>query len=164
MLSLDTQSHAWMHQFSENRRHMNHVQISVHHHDMRRLWVRIKWPVQWPCLILFSVVGVSHGRAGLWLILPKMPPHGELFERWEESCCGVENGRIAGYLGDFTGINTGEVTAMHLIKSDCYIWQAWPFLSHSESLRWKCMKWQASVSPPLPPFNCPSGSSRLGQK
>lgn len=35
--------------------------------------------------------------------LAKMPPHGELFERREESCCGVETGPIAGCLGTSQG-------------------------------------------------------------
>lgn len=35
--------------------------------------------------------------------LAKMPPHGELFERREESCCGVETGPIAGCPGTSQG-------------------------------------------------------------
>lgn len=40
-----------------------------------------------------------------WIMinLAKMPPHGELFERREESCCGVETGPIAGCLGTSQG-------------------------------------------------------------
>lgn len=39
--------------------------------------------------------------------LAKMPPHGELFERREKSCCGVETGPIAASLG----ISPGSIQA-----------------------------------------------------
>lgn len=35
--------------------------------------------------------------------LAEMPPRGELFERREESCSGVETGPIAGCLGTARG-------------------------------------------------------------
>lgn len=45
----------------------------------------------------------------IWIMinLAKMPPHGELFERWEKSCCGVETGPIAACLG----ISLGSIQA-----------------------------------------------------
>ena len=46
----------------------------------------------------------------------------------------VGKNRRDGWLpGDFSGINTAGVTAEHLIKSDCYIWQPWSLLSHYRS-------------------------------
>lgn len=52
--------------------------------------------------LVFCGCGFSR-QSWIMINLAKMPPHGELFERREESCCGVETGPIAGCLGTSQG-------------------------------------------------------------